>query len=278
MNVKEQQRTTWDSISAGWLAAMPVFERGAAAVTAELVRLAGIGPGDRVLDAGTGLGEPARTAAGVVGPAGRVVGVDLSAAMLDAARRRLGRLSNVELVVADLEAVPLPSGSFDAALSRWGLMFAVDHAAAFGELRRLLRPGGTLAAATWAGPAEVPMIAAGYAALNERLRFPAPPPGTPGPWSMSDPAALMEELDRAGFVDVSVAPFPVPFRVADPDEYAAFTRSVTPPAVLDMIRERYGAADHAETWADVGAAVADHRDADGLDLTSTALCLRATAP
>ncbi|MGW5417920.1 methyltransferase domain-containing protein, partial [Actinomadura geliboluensis] len=85
--VKTGQRASWDAISPGWEDAMGVFERGAAAVTGRLLELAGVGPGHRVLDVATGLGEPALSAARAAGPTGRVVGADISPRMLAAGRR-----------------------------------------------------------------------------------------------------------------------------------------------------------------------------------------------
>src|SRR5713226_4346573 len=141
---REEQRLTWNAISSGWESVLDTFERGGAPVTRKLLELGGVRPGHAVLDVGTGLGEPALSAARMVGPAGRVVGVDFSSSMLDLARRRADGLGNVEFMVSDLESIGLPDRSFDVALSRWGLMFAFDHVAAFSGLARLLVPGGVL--------------------------------------------------------------------------------------------------------------------------------------
>lgn len=277
--VKAGQRASWDAISPGWEKQMAVFERGAAAMTARLLDVAGIGPGQVVLDVATGLGEPALTAAEAVGPAGRVVGADISPAMLTVARRRAAeRDLLVEFVEADVESIDLPLGSFDAVLSRWGLMFAFDHVAALRGLRRLLRPGGVLAAAVWAEPARAPMVGLGYRVLVDRLDLPPQPPGLPDPYSMSDPAALAGEAAAAGFTNVSVEEFVVPFHLVDPEEYSAFNRAVSPPPLLARITERYGSADAPELWDAIGDAVRPYETDDGIDLPSTALILRAAAP
>jgi SAM-dependent methyltransferase len=282
--VKTGQRASWDAISPGWEDAMGVFERGAAAVTGRLLELAGVGPGHRVLDVATGLGEPALSAARAAGPTGRVVGADISPRMLAAARRRAAAapdaaaLAPLEFVQADVESIGLPAGSFDAVLSRWGLMFACDHAAAFAGLRRLLAPGGVLAAAVWAPPPDVPMIGLGYRVLAGLLDLPAPPPGMPGPFSMSDPAALSAELRRAGFAEVSVEEFAVPFRLDRAAEYADFNKAVSPPSLLDAVRDRFGSPDAPGVWDAVAAAVEPYADdGGGIELTSTALCVRAVA-
>ncbi|HEX2317151.1 MAG TPA: class I SAM-dependent methyltransferase [Thermomonospora sp.] len=277
--VKEEQRRTWDAIAPGWEASLETFERGAAEVTRLLLDLGGVRPGHTVLDVATGLGEPALTAARAVGPEGRVVATDLSPEMLGVARRRAEGLGNVEFAVADLELLDPPPGSFDVVLSRWGLMFALDHAALFRSLRRLLVPGGVLAAAVWGPPARVPMMALGYRVIGERLELPPPPPGTPGPFSMSDPGRLAAEVRAAGFTEVSVTEVVVPFRLESAAEFVAFTRAVTPPGLLERMRERLGSADDPATWAAVAEAAGRHRaPGGGLALDSAALCLRAVAP
>jgi ubiquinone/menaquinone biosynthesis C-methylase UbiE len=123
---KAQQRAHWEASSPGWDTWAEVFERGAASVTARLLDLGGVGTGQAVLDVATGQGEPALSAARLVGPTGRVLGVDTSPAMLAVARRRAGDLPYVEFAEADLDAIDQPESSFDVVLSRFGLMFALD--------------------------------------------------------------------------------------------------------------------------------------------------------
>jgi ubiquinone/menaquinone biosynthesis C-methylase UbiE len=276
--VKEDIRASWNAISSGWEAVQDTFERGAASMTTRLLDLGGVREGQAVLDVATGLGEPALTAADRVGPAGRVVGVDIAAGMVEGARRRARNRENVEFLVADLESIDLPPKTFDVVLSRWGLMFAVDHVAAFRTVARLLVPGGVLAASVWSEPQRAPMMSTGYAVLAQRLDMPPPPPGLPGPFSMSDPGQLTEELTEAGFTEIVVDEFVVPFRLASAQEYAEFNKAVSPP----KLRQRLAELDpehEAETWARVGAAVERYRSADGdLFLPSTALCVRAVAP
>ncbi|MDL4776692.1 MULTISPECIES: class I SAM-dependent methyltransferase [Thermomonosporaceae] len=281
--VKREQRTTWDGIGPGWEASLETFERGAAAVTGRLLALGGVRRGHRVLDVATGLGEPALAAARMVGPAGRVLGTDISPAMLEIARRRAGELGNVKFAAGDLESLDLEPGlapgSFDVVLSRWGLMFAVDHAALFRSLAGLLAPGGVLAAAVWGPPQAVPMMSLGYSVLGERLELPPPPAGQPGPFSMSDPGRLARVLAGAGFTGVSVEEFTVPFRFGSTREWVDFTRAVTPRALIRRVGERFGSEDDPATWGAVGTAAERFRSADGgLSLPSTALCLRAVAP
>jgi SAM-dependent methyltransferase len=277
VTVKEQQRETWDGVSSGWEEYGELVERGAAPVTARLLELAGLRAGRSVLDVGCGLGEPALSAAEVVGPQGRVLGVDLSPRMVEGARRRAGGRPNVTFRVADVEALELPPAAFDVVLSRWGLMFACDHTATFRSLARVLRPRGVLAAAVWAQPADVPMISLGYRVISRELRLPPPPAGTPGPFSMADPHRLVAELSAAGFTDVSVSAHVVPFEVGSSAEFVAFTRAVTPPALHRLLATRLDPPEEEAVWAAVGAAAESFRSDGSLRLPSTAWCLRAVA-
>jgi SAM-dependent methyltransferase len=247
-------------------------------VTAQLLELAGVRRGQAVLDIATGHGEPALSAARIVGPSGRVVGVHTAPAMLEIARRRASGFDNVEFAVGDMESTGQPAGVFDVVLSRFGLMFAVDHVAAFRGLADALVPGGVLAAATW-GPPATHLMAVGPAALGELLELPAPKPGSPGVYGMSDPARLSEELAAAGFADISVTEQVAPFRFDSVEEYVGFNQANLPPTMLDRVRDRFGTADAPEAWDRVAQAVGPHVDADGtLSLPSVALCVRGVKP
>ncbi|MFI9005791.1 class I SAM-dependent methyltransferase [Actinosynnema sp. NPDC053489] len=275
---KEDQRLHWDAISAGWSSVADAFERGAGVVTARLLELGGVAAGDSVLDVGTGVGEPALTAAAAVGPAGRVVGVDLSPAMVELARRNGAGVANAEFLVGDVESLDLPRSGFDVVLARWSLMFAPEPAAAFRSLARVLKPGGVLAASTWGPPETAPMLSLGFRVLVTRLDLPAPAPGVPGPFGMADPEVPARHLAAAGFTDVSVTEVEVPFELPSPEAYARFTEAITPVAIRRRAREVLG-ADTSALWAEVAASTAPHRRPDGsVALPSKALCLRATAP
>jgi SAM-dependent methyltransferase len=142
------QRYGWDravdAYAEHWHAAL-------AGVQAELLAAAAPAPGEQVLDVACGTGVVTIAAAQAVGARGRVVGVDLSGRMVEAAtqRARAERLAHASFARMDAEQLALPDAGFDLALCALGLMYLPDPHAALCELRRVLRPGGRAALAVW---------------------------------------------------------------------------------------------------------------------------------
>jgi len=147
-------------------------------VAARLVRFAGVAPGEAVLDVGTGTGVVAITAA-LAGA--RASGLDLTPELLVHARdnARIAGLPDIAWMEGDAEALPFADASFDLVLSQFGHIFAPRPAVALSEMRRVLRPGGRIAFASW--PPE--HFVGSLFSLVARNSAP-PPPGAspPGPW------------------------------------------------------------------------------------------------
>ena len=226
---KRDSRTSWDGAAAGWEKWWPLFENCAQSVSTRLVELARVKPGHRVLDIATGTGEPAITAARVVGANGRVIGVDHSPGMLDVARRRaqgLG-LHNVEYREGDAASLNEPAGSFDAVLCRWGLMFVPDLAAAARGMHAALKPGASLATAVWDKGDKVPMITLAGPQVRETLGIAPPPPGTPNPMSLADTSILERALTGAGFRDFKVEPMNVRFEFDSPEKFLESRKDIS---------------------------------------------------
>ena len=195
---KAQQKQNWNNLSSGWDRWYELFESGAAPVTRTLLERAGVDEGHRVLDIGSGTGQPALTVAEVVGSKGSVVGVDQAGDMLEIARRRAAELdlANTEFLEQDAESLGFEDASFDAVVSRFTLMFLPGVDGVLRTAHRLLRPGGALTASVWGPPPAVPILSQAFGIVAARLELPPPPPGVPGPFSMADPEALTERLRR----------------------------------------------------------------------------------
>jgi SAM-dependent methyltransferase len=201
-NTKQARAWNGDE-GAFWADHAPCFDRAVAAYHGTLMAACGIARGERVVDIGCGTGQATRDAAGAARP-GPVLGVDLSARMLELARQLAARqdISNVSFEQADAQIYPFPAGSFDVAISRTGTMFFGDPAAAFTNIGRALRPGGRLVMLVWQGPGPNEWIRELSSALAAGRDLPARPAGAPGPFSLADPARTRTLLASAGFSDV----------------------------------------------------------------------------
>ncbi len=206
----------WNSHGgARWVANQEHTDRMLAPVTEALMQRAAAKPGMAALDIGCGCGDMALQLAGVVGPAGRVLGVDISAEMLALARSRLATYPQAELVLADASTAPLEPFA-DLAISRFGVMFFGDPAAAFANIRTAIKPSGRLLFACWRKLDEnlwmrVPLHAVYDAGIP---RIPRPASGQPGPYSLADPERITEILTAAGFDGIVISPMDFALDVA----------------------------------------------------------------
>jgi SAM-dependent methyltransferase len=266
------QRRDWGSAAKGWHDWQQVIIDSTAGVSMRLVEMAGIKAGDRVLDVAAGSGEPALTAARVVGPEGEIVATDISSAMLGYARERAtaAGIDNVEFVESDASSLDYPPESFDAALSRWGIIFEPEAEAAAARIRGFLKRGARMAISSWGPPERVPMLSLAMRTIMTRLNVPPPPPGTPGPLSRPTREAITGLLEGGGFSAVEVEELEVELEWDSPEDYARFTREIAPPVSALLANHPPEVAE--ETWAAVADAARPHTDANGrLRLTNLAL-------
>lgn len=260
---RDGQRKQWDTAATGWRKWSELIDAAAGKVSERLVELAGVQPGQRVLDVAAGYGEPSLTAAKAAGPEGSVVASDISAQMLSFGRERAAAagLGNIEFVESDASSLEYPEGSFDAAISRWGIIFEPDGEGAAARVRRFLKPGARMAISSWGSPDRVPFLAIPMRTAMEKLQVPPPPPGTPGPLSRPTPEALGGLLETAGFSDVDVEETSVTFEWQSPEEFTTFIREIAPP-ITAMIAPHPKDVQDA-TWAAITDAVGQQAGADG---------------
>jgi len=227
---KAAQRTDWQIAAPGWRKWYDVLEAGGEIVSRTLVELAGIGPGDTVLDVATGYGEPALTAARIVAPTGRVLATDIAGDMLEFGRERAAQagLGNVEFVEADAEAFSFDDEFFDAILCRQGLQFLPDTPGTLKRFHTFLKRDGRLAAAVW-GPPDTVQFARPVSVILTALDLPAPPPGRPGIFALADRQALERLVTDAGFRDVETGTVTAVYETPSPEDFTQWARDVAPP-------------------------------------------------
>jgi len=190
-----------------WSDAAPFWEKHRepirqmfAPVTNALVEDARIASGHSVLDIATGPGEPALTIASFVGSKGKVFGIDPVLGMVDAARREADRLGfrNAHFEVGPADHLPFPAGTFDAAVSRFGVMFFPSPVDGVREMLRVLKPGGRLALAAWYLAERNPFFYALSRVVERYVNSPPPAPDDPGAFRFARPGMLRDVVGEAG--------------------------------------------------------------------------------
>ena len=200
-----RQLRDWDGEHGSyWAENADLYDRSLAGYHPALLAAANAGPGDRILDVGCGSGQVAIDLVRAA-PGARALGVDLSIAQLDVARRRGAGLA-VEFAQADAQVHDFGAAAYDLIVSRTGTMFFGDAAAAFANLATATRPGGRLAILVWRGLAENQWLREIFEALRVGRDLPMPPRGAPGPFAQSDPTIVEPLLAAAGWSDVAFEP------------------------------------------------------------------------
>jgi ubiquinone/menaquinone biosynthesis C-methylase UbiE len=193
----------WDRAGRVWVEHQALLDKIMAPIAEAVVEAAGPVNGERVLDVGCGSGATTFAAAWRTGPTGRAVGVDISGALVELARRRAGEegLEGVEFLLADAQTHVFAT-PFDAIVSRFGVMFFPDPVAAFANLRRALKPSGRLAFAAWRAPEENPLALVPLRAAAPFLpTLPAFEKDAPGRFAFADPDRVRRILEESGWRD-----------------------------------------------------------------------------
>ncbi|HVO60761.1 MAG TPA: class I SAM-dependent methyltransferase [Terriglobales bacterium] len=261
-----QEKPDWGSsyrliAAEKWKAKSAVMGRD---VTLALVEYARPQEGMEVLDLASGTGEPAISIAQRVGPKGHVSALDLSADLLDIARKRATQrqLENISFHQGNAHALPFPDNSFDLATCRFGVMFFADVHSALRELHRVLRPGARACFAAW-GAFEQPYWQSTMGVVLQHVAGPAFPPGGQDPFRFADPASLPSALARAGFNQCEASLRNVPWSwLGTADEVWEYAQAVSTPfrSLLDRVPE----SRWPQVNADVYEAISMYANEDGI--------------
>lgn len=221
---RSERQKLWDVSAAGLEKWLHVTQAASQYVIDRMIEIAGIKPGDNVLDIATGIGDPAIDAARIVQSTGYVLAVDLSQQRLVTARRRAKEqgLENIaEFIERDIETMEFPSSRFNAILSKWGLMFFAHLERILGRILDALLPDrGVFVAAVWSRPEKVPSLKIPSLVLD-RLEVP-PLPTAVNPFRLSDVSALRMIFIETGFQDVNTEAVPVIYHFDSAEDYFEF--------------------------------------------------------
>ena len=261
---KTTTRAQWQAAAEAWHRWGPFLGRWLGDATETMFDLARIGPGSRVLDVAAGAGEQSIGAARRVGASGHVLATDIAPALLEraAADAKAAGVSNLETLELDGEALDtLPAGSFDAAISRVGLIYFPDQQRALAGMRRALRPGGRVSAVVYSTPERNAFFSIPVKIIRERARLPAPLPGQPGPFSLGAEGALEAAFAKAGLHDIEVRRVPSPVRLASAAECVRFERESF--GALHQMMVGLDEAERASTWDAIEEALRQFEGSEG---------------
>lgn len=261
---KKTTRAQWESAAEAWDRWGSLLARWLGPATEAMLDMAAVGSRTRVLDVAAGAGEQTLAAARRVGATGYVLATDISPAILgfaSEAARRAG-LRNVEAMELDGERHDkLAEGSFDAAISRVGLIYFPDQQRALRGIRHALKPEGRFAAVVYSTPDKNPFFSIPVGIIRRRANLPPPLPGQPGPFSLGGEGVLAKSLEQAGFRNVEVRRIDSPVRLPSAAECVRFERESF--GALHQMMATLSEAERSETWQEIETALGKFETADG---------------
>jgi SAM-dependent methyltransferase len=260
---KTTTRAQWQAAAEAWDRWEPTIEDWLGPATEAMFDYARITTGGRVLDVAAGAGGQTLGAAQRVGPTGHVLATDLSPAILEYAdaRIRTAGFTNVETVEMDGEHLDVPAGSYDAVISRVGLIYFPDRHGALTSMLRALAPGGRLAAVSYSTPERNGFFSVPISVIRAHAQLPPPAPGQPGPFSLGTPEVAEQALLDAGFVDVESMLLPSPLRMPSAAECLLFEQDSF--GALHQMLSGLDDAGRDAAWAEIAVRLREFETADG---------------
>ena len=221
------KRTTedqWQEAAEAWHRWSPFLGTWLGPATEAMLDMADIGPGTRILDVAAGAGEQTIVAAKRVGPTGYVLATDISSNILQfaAAEAKRHELTNIECKRMDGEQLDVPASSFDAIISRVGLIYLPDQHKALTGMHHALKPGGRVAAIVYGTADRNAFFSTPVSIIRRRASLGPPLPGQPGPFSLGAPGALECAFAKAGFRKIEIKAIPAPLRMTRSSECVRF--------------------------------------------------------
>jgi len=264
VHYKRTTRQQWEDAAEAWHRWGPTLESWLGPATEAMLDAAAIGAGSHVLDVAAGAGGQTIAAARRAGERGRVVATDISPTILTYAAKVAAEagITTIEAVEADGENLSaFGPGTFDAVISRVGLIYFPDQQAALRGMHDALRPGGRIAAIVYSTPDRNEFFSLPVAIIRQRAQLPPPLPGQPGPFSLGGPGALQETLERAGFSDVGVEVVPSPLRLPSAADCVRFERESF--GALHQMLSGVDEGERPAVWAEIERALSRFEGADG---------------
>ena len=194
-----------------------------------------------------------------------------------AARAKNAGLQNIEFLEVDAHELDLEPASFDAAVSRWGIMLMLEPARVLAHIHAALRPGAYLAASVWGDPMSAPFLATPMRAARAVLSLDPPPADAPGPFRLCDEGALDDLMRAAGFTEVEHESVTVHMNYASFAEYREFLGDLS--SSFKRMLAEHTPEERERVWSAVERETEPHRQTDGrLTFANQAWCVWGLRP
>jgi ubiquinone/menaquinone biosynthesis C-methylase UbiE len=261
---KVTTKQQWQSAASAWHKWGPTIATWLDPATEIMLDMAEISEGSRVLDVAAGAGEQTLLAAKRAGRKGSVLATDISSNILEYAAQEATKagLHNVETRVLDGENLDeLVSDSFDAVISRVGLIYFPDQQKALTGMRRVLKPGGKMAAIVYSTPDKNQFFSMPVSIIRRRAQLPPPLAGQPGPFSLGGAGVLETAFQKAGFREVRIQVVPAPLKMNSAAECVQFERESF--GALHQMLSSLSEAEREEAWKEIKETLRQFEDAKG---------------
>jgi SAM-dependent methyltransferase len=238
--------------------------------------------GDAVVDAGCGFGDTAIQLARLVGPKGSVLAIDCCDGFLEYGRRdaKAAGIDNITFLEADVQTYPF-APVHDFCFSRFGTQFFENPVAGLRNMRKSLKPGGTMTMIVWRGINDNPWLGFAKEVVLQYL----PPPGEnaltcgPGPFSMADTGVVTKQLEIAGYKDIQFEQIDAQVFVGkDLDDAVAFQLAIGPAGEVYREAGMFAEQRHDEIAKALRAELARYQRPDGIMMDSSSWKVTATNP
>ncbi len=248
---KTTTRAQWEEAAEAWHRWGPIIEQWLGNATARMLDAARVTDGSRVLDVAAGAGGQSLAAARRVGPSGHLLATDISPTILEYAAKAAtdAGLTNVATRELDGERLTVAAGTFDAVISRVGLIYFPDQQAALAGMYRALRPGGRISAVVYSTADRNGFFSIPIGIIRRRAQLPPPQAGQPGPFSLGSPGVAERVLTETGFLDVDVEVVSSPVRMASAADCVRFERESF--GALQQMLVGLAPADRKAAWAEI---------------------------
>lgn len=223
---KNTTREQWQTAAEAWYRWSPTLHQWLGKATDKMLEMAGISKGHRVLDIAAGAGEQSITTAKMVGAGGYVLATDISSNILEFAKQMAQQagMNNIEIKVMDGENLTVEDETFDAVISRVGLIYFPDQQKALKEMLRVLKPGGKVAAIVYSTPEKNKFFSVPVSIIRNRAKLPPPLPGQPGPFSLGAEGIIEKAFSQAGFKNVRSELVNSPLQLSSAKECVRFEK------------------------------------------------------